>query len=81
MLRILPVRCTGLIHDLVEGAARGKGGAQPSGYNMNMIFTVMYTAAVFLIQHFFYRMLKYKVAVSGSDKGFTAKTLKKAHKL
>lgn len=26
MLRIQPVSCTGLIHDLVEGAAKGRGG-------------------------------------------------------
>lgn len=52
------------MHDLVEGAAKGRGGLQPSNYNMYMIFTIMYTAAVFLIST--YAITWYRTAVSES---------------
>ena len=49
MLRIWGV--TGLIHDLVEGAAKGRGGLQPSNYIMHMSLSKMHIAAAFLICH------------------------------
>lgn len=69
MLSIQRVRCTGLIHDLVEGAAMGRGGEEPSNYNMDMVLTLMYTAAVFFIRHICYCLVKYGIAVSGLDIG------------
>lgn len=59
ILRIQPVRRTGLIHDLVEGAADGRGGLQPSHYNMDMMLTVVHAAAVFLICQIYNCLGKY----------------------
>lgn len=60
---------SGLIHDLVEGAAERRGGLQPSNYNMDTMLTVMHAAAVFLICQIYYCLGKYRIAVSGLDIG------------
>lgn len=48
--RIQPGRCTGLIHNPVERAAKEKGGPLASNYNMDMILLAVHPSALGALQ-------------------------------